>query len=282
MALDDIADSIKKYYEKQRDTIYEYFCNIRCLEEYWNWSSFESLLHKAQEINDKTSQALIGINERYRQYYTKKAEMIRNRPSFNGGASNHKQSVVSSSSNGNFSNSKMLFDKVFKDCNKDITRKIYSYLVKIKFYKPNEKICFYDPDGISKRRLYKNIMAIDINSSTFDQDMLSLTGQQMFFRLQHNQRMHLIRCLGVELHSKSFSNDTQFSELVDQIKTSKGIETKYLSFPDADTKSAFTFFTKAFQATMSNNKNEIDKYKKYLSNSYGNFLEILNNLKNFD
>lgn len=279
--LDDIAILIKKYCQKQKDVIQEYCTDIRWLEDYWDGSNFEDLLNDVEKLTNETKKAMIGIDGRYNPYYRKKAEMIRNRPAFSGGVVSGGRSSNSSSSASSSSGHKTFFDKVFQGYNKEIVRKIYTYLRKINFYKPNEKICFYDPNGKSKRGLYKNIMAIDINSPTFHQDMLSLTGQHIFFQIQHNQQMQLIRCLGVELENKALLNELAYNDLTKQIKTGTGIETKYLTFPSDDVRTAFNFFTKAFQSTVSNNNDEIDKYKKYYSNSYGNFVEILHNLTDF-
>ena len=97
--------------------------------------------------------------------------------------------------------------------------------------------------------------------------------------MQHFQRMEIIRNLGNELASTAWHDDVAFKDLTKQIVEGKGINHKYLNFPDDNTKYAFNFFTQAFTATLTNDTQLIEKYNKYYSNSYGQFCQILNNLK---
>lgn len=278
--LDEIAVLIKENCQKLNDVIKEYQLDIKNLEDYWDGSNFNDLLSEVKQLTDLTEKTVVGIDNRFNPYFRKKAEMIRNRPLFSGGVvySSHSSNSTSTSSQ---KSGKTAIDKVFEHCNEEITKKIYTYLRKIKFYKPNERIYFYDPDGKSKRGLYKNIMAIDMNSPTFEQDMHSLTAQHIFFQIQHMQKMQLIRCLGIELENNAHIHDSEFIELTKTIQKGTGIETKYLSFQSDDIRLSFYFFVNAFKATASNNTAEIDKYKKYYSNSYGQFVEILQNLTNY-
>lgn len=273
-ALDQVSAIIKKYCKMQQNAIDDYYRKMRGLEDWWHGSNFDYLKMKAQRLTDLTEKAMVGLEEKYTCYYNKKAEMIRHRPAFSQASSG-----ASSPTSGNkVKTGKSTIDKVFEECNAEIAEKAYFYLRKIKIYKPDERICFYDPNGRSKRGLYKNIMAIDINSDTFKQDMTLLIGQHIYFQLEHSRQMQLIRCLGIELKNEAYYNDVEYVELTDRIRSGKGIESKYLKFSSDDAREAFNFFTFAFQAALTVNHEETDKYKKYYSHSYYQFCEILNNL----
>ena len=275
LALDEIVSNLNRYYQKQIDLIKTYYHDISGLEEDWSGNNFDDLASKVESICNTVENSLDGIKMNYTKYFSQKADMIRQRPAFSG------TSLGGGSSSSSATSKESFFDKVFEKFNKDIVTKIYMYLRRINFYVPNERICFYDPNGKSKRGLYKNIMAIDLNSPTFKDDMLLLTGQHLFFQLQHIQQMRLIRSLSVEIENKSLLNDVEFKKLAERIKSGSGIEKKFLSFPNQDTALAFNFFTNAFATTLSNDTEGIKKYQKYFSNSYGNFREILHNLISF-
>lgn len=277
-ALDELSKIIKDNCLKQIEAIKNYRRSIGMLEDRWDSEPFERLLNKVQEIANNVEKTESAISQRYGTYYSKKAEMIRTRPSFSGMASNVSQSNSSTSSRSSNGGTKSYFDKVFENYNKNFRESIYAYLRMINFYVPNEKISFYDPFGISKNGLYNNIMAIDINSETFEDDLLSLTGQHVFFMMDHTYKMDIIRCLGEELKSQSWKNEIAFNDLTKQIIEGKGINHKYLSFTDNNSKYAFNFFAQAFKTTLKNDTEMINKYNKYYSNSYGQFMNILHNL----
>lgn len=273
-SLDQISEAIKKYCKLQQDAINDYYRKMRGLEEWWQGSNFDYLRKKTERLTDLTEKVMADLEEKYTRYFNEKAGMIRHRPAFG-----HASSGAACSSSGKKAKTgKSAIDKVFEECNAEIAKKAYFYLRKINFYKPDERICFYDPNGRSKCGLYKNIMAIDINSDTFKQDLTLLTGQHIYFQLEHSRHMQLISCLGTELKNKAFYNIAEYVELTDRIKSGKGIDLRYLKFSSDDARVAFNFFTLVFQSALTDNKVETDKYKKYYSHSYQQFCEILNNL----
>ena len=286
-ALDEAAEYLKKYCAEQAELLQRYYSDIKRLEGSWcgGDGSFYSMLQKAQSISNGGNAALAAIGDRYTAYYRKKAEMIRNRPKFGGGYSSSGSSSSSSSGSSRSSAERSSggggspFDKVFEHCKKEIVTKLYACLKKVHFYKPEEKICFYDPYGKSKRGLYKNVMAIDINSPTFKKDMLSLTGQHVFYQLQQQRRMALMRSVANDMQIESHNQTSDFVTLTQDIKNGTGIETKYISFTNGEEKAAFSFFAKAFQATLSEDNDTVGKYKRYYSDSYKQFEEIIKSLE---
>lgn len=280
-ALDNIALLIKKYVETQRNIINEYYNDIRYLEEDWNGDNFDFLLDKVELITKETEKVMNEIQDRFCPYFKDKAEMIRNRPTFSNSKIPNSNCLSASS---NLSKKESENDKNFEKNNKEIFTKISNYLRRnnIVITKSNlEKISFYDPLGKSKNGLYKNIMSVDINSSSYKQDLIKLTGQHLFFKLKNDQKLGLMKTLNLELENKSNFNDIAYQDLCKKIKTGIGIEKKYLDFSSKDIETVFNFFTNAFTITTLNDTNEINEYHKYYSNTYSNFLEILKNLKEF-
>lgn len=280
-ALDNITSYIKKYCIEQKEIIREYYNEIRYLEEYWNGGNFDSLLDKVEFLDKKTEDTMEKIGNQHISYFREKAEMIRNRPSFSGNNVSNKNNFSTVSKAGGKTTN---IDKAFAKYNKEIVNKITTYLKKnnIRIEKANpEKISFYDPYGKSKNGLYKNIMSININSPTYKQDLIKLTGQHLFFKMRYEQQQNLIRTLAVELENKSNIDDIEYGNICKKIKSGKGIETKYLIFSNDSIKTTFNFFDNAFTTVALNDSDEIEKYKKYFPNSYKNFLEILNNLEGF-
>lgn len=280
-ALDNISSYIKKYCMEQKEIIREYYSEIRYLEEYWDGGNFDSLLDKVESLDNKTEDTMEEIGRQNISYFREKAEMIRNRPSFSGNNVSNKNSFNATSKAGGKTTN---IDKTFAKYNKEIVNKISTYLKKnniiIEKFNP-EKISFYDPYGKSKNGLYKNIMSININSPTYKQDLIKLTGQHLFFKMRYEQQQNLIRTLAIELENKSNIDDIAYSDICKKIKSGIGIETKYLNFSSDNIKTTFNFFDNAFTTVALNDSNEIEKYKKYFPNSYKNFLEILNNLEGF-
>lgn len=275
--LDEMSKYIKANSLKQIEVIEKYQKSIRMLEYRWDSEPFDRLLNKVTEIVDNVKRIELAISQRYGSYYSNKADMIRSRPSFSS-QSKKISSISNNVSQSSIRGTKSCFDKVFKKHNENFKNTIYTYLRRINFYVPNEKISFYDPFGASKNGLYDNIMAIDINSESFEDDLLSLTGQHMFFMIDHANKMNIIRCLGEEMNSKSWKNDVAFNDLTKQIIEGKGINYSYLSFDNNDSKYAFNFFTQAFKATLKNDRETIINYNKYYSNSYEQFMKVLHNL----
>lgn len=279
-ALDAASQLIKKFTQKQKEIMNNYYREIRALEEYWEEAPFESLLNKIQNVVRNTEKSSESIEQRYPMFYIRKAEMVRNRPSFSG-SSNVRTSISSSTtSSKKGTGAKSRIDEVFEKYNKKFRDNLYFYLRKINlnFNNPNEMTSFYDPDGISKRGLYKNIMNLNTNSQTFHDDLLSLTGQHVYFQLQNIQKTQVARCLYNEMNAVAWKNDIEFVKFTEQIINGNGINHKYLKFSNDNEKNAFNFFSQAFKATLSNDIETVNKYNKYYSTTYGHFSEIMKSL----
>lgn len=279
IALDESIVSLKKYCSKQLGRVEDFLYEIKALSEEWEGSNFDSLMSDAQLISRLTSQSIESIEEKYKQCLERKIALFRARPSFNGAP------VGSNSSHGGFSDSssgkntpQCLFNRIFEKHNKDLVTHIYFYLRRIRFYVPNDRISFYDPDGRYKRGLYKNIMAIDINSENCESDLLWLTGQHLFFQMRHLVNANLLRSLSMEMNSQSFAHEQAFLDLAKKIQLGTGINYRYLTFANDNERLNFNFFTHCFHSYISDNQTELDKYKRYFSNSYYQFKEILTNM----
>ena len=279
--LEGIAENIKNYCQKHLSIIDEFCYDIKALSDSWSGDGYESLETKVERITRSTESCICSISQNYPKYFYENAELIRSRPTFSRGNAGFAR-TTSQSSNSADKNGGSIFDQVFAKCNKDVTSRILFYLRRNRMLTPKDSgVCFYDPLGISKQRMYKDIMMIDINSPTFHNDLLSLTGQQLFFQVVHEQRMLLLRSLGLEINNQSLKDDAGYQELTQKILEGKGINTTYLSFPDDATRHSFNFYTYAFQATIGKDNNRIADYKRYYSKTYQVFLTILHGLINY-
>ncbi len=279
-ALDNVSLCLKKYCINQKEIIRKFYNEIGYLEHEWDGDNFESLFDKVELLDKETEKVMNNIENIYTSYYSEKAEMIRNRPNFSVKNISNNNLVSLSSDTKKITN----IDKISSKNNKEIVTKILAYLRKnnLRIEKSAlEKISFYDPYGKSKNRLYKNIMSININSPDYESDLIKLTGQHLFLNMNYEKQQKLVKSLSVELENRSNINDITYIDTCKKIKLGIGIETKYLNLADEKIKNAFSFFDNAFVSTSLNDIGEIKKYKKYFPNSYKNFLEILNNLKDF-
>ena len=278
-ALEACISIIKKYCEKQKLVIEEYDISIKNLSSDWEGSNFDYIFNLVNDISKYLNGDIESINSRYPKYLNEKIEMYRARPAYKGSSYvSSKSSSSSSKESGVPKSPKTIYDKIFEKHNKELVTRLYFYLRRINFYVPDEGLSFYDPDGKFKRGLYKNIMAIDLNSPTCEQDLLFLTGQHIYFQMKHEWKMNLIRCMGVDLSNKVFLNDIKFQELSKKIINGAGINNRYLNFDSLESKYAFNFFTFAFNDYIANKNDMLDDYGKYFSHSYGQFKELLKNL----
>lgn len=279
-ALEESVAALKKYCAKQIGRIEDFLYEIKSLSEEWEGSNFDSLFDSAQMIAKLTDRSVESVNQTYTKYLNEKIDMFRARPTFNGAnpASSSKSSSSSTGEEGKRT-PQTIYDKIFEKHNKDLVTHIYFYLRRIRFYVPDDRISFYDPDGRFKRGLYKNIMGIDINSANCESDLLFLTGQHIYFQMRHHVHANLLRSLSVEMNSRRFANENAFIDLTKKITSGQGINYRFLNFGSNDERLTFNFFTHCFHAHFSNNVEELENYKKYYSNSYHQFREILMNIK---
>lgn len=278
-ALEESIISLKRYCARQIDRIETFSRDIKSLSENWTGSNFDSLHDSVQAIGELTVRCIDSINQTYTRYLNEKSVMFKARPMFNGAQNSSSSAISSSSERSGRKTVQTIYEKVFEKHNKELVNHMYLYLRKIRFYVPDDRISFYDPDGKSKRGLYKNIMGIDINSDQCESDLLLLTGQHIYFQMRHDTRTNLLRTLATEMNSKRFTNEIAFTNLAKKIASGQGINYKYLKFDNSDERLAFNFFTFCYSAYISNNVSEIEKYQKYYSNSYRQFKEILMNVK---
>ena len=278
-ALENCISIIKKYCEKQKLVIEEYEHDIKNLSSSWEGPNFDSIFNRVINISKYLTKDIDSIKERYPKYLNEKIEMFRARPAYFGSSYvSSKSSNTSSLGSGGSKTPKTIYDKIFEKHNKAFVTRLYYYLKRINFYIPDERLSFYDPDGKYKRGLYKNIMAIDLNSDSCEQDLLFLTGQHIYFQMKHEWKMQLIRCMGVDLQNKTWLNDTKFQELSKKIISGTGINNRFLNFENSEARTAFNFFTFAFSDFMADKNDMLNDYKKYFSHSYGQFRELLRNL----
>ncbi len=279
-ALVSTIEIIKKYVEKQKALVDDYEKDIKNLSDDWEGSQFDSISDFVNEISERLSDNMDAIKERYPKYLDEKINVFRARPTFsNNACASSKSNDYSPKTDSGSKNPKTIYEKLFERHNKDLIRGLYFYLMRINFYVSNEKTSFYDPDGLYKRGLYKNIMAIDLNSPNCESDLLFLTGQHIYFQMKHDWQMRLIRCVASEINNKAFIDDAKFRELSNKIVNGAEINDKYLHFKDNNAKVAFHFFTFAFNDFIAEKNDSLGDYEKYFSHSYDQFRELLNHIK---
>ena len=285
ICLNNTKDEIKKCISKQIEVLKQFYEKIRNLSDTWDGSNFDSLFSEVEMITDLGSSDFSSIGSNYSKYFQDKIEQFNNRPTFGNVSSQTSTTSGGSSFNSNVSSSSMkkkspkaVYEKVFETHNKDLVQRLYFYLRKIKFYNPTDKISYYDPYGLSKGGLYKNIMAVDINSDDFDKQLMRLTGQHLFFAINHLQRSNLLRALSEDMKNQKNINSADFISFSKSVLSGNNINYKYLGSLPENEKSVFSFFSNCFKSYMFKD-NDLDKYKKYFSYSYQQFVSILNNLQ---
>ena len=277
--LEEIVFLIKKYCVNQHEVLNKFYNNMRKLEDDWIGSKFDEFISTIEYISSKGKKEIDKIETTYIPFYKKNIEMINSRPAFRGGTVSNTSSNISTSSSSN--NKNTFFNNVFNKYNKEFKDKIFTLLRKVIFCNIDTSNVYYDPNGESKRRLKKNIIAINLNSPTFEQDLLSLTGQLLFFQMKEDYKNSLSKKIEMDMNNSSFSNNSEYITFVETIKNGAGINDQYMHFNDNNLKMTFNYFSKVFQKTLVNDVNEITKYKKYFPTSYVEFMNIMQNVMSY-
>ncbi len=278
-ALDEIANLIERYCSLESDILKDSIWKVQSVGEEWDdEETFDNrVLSQLEYLRTNINSVIDEIQRTYPDYFKQRTNSIINRPSFRGGSSSISSTGGSSKDREPKKDLNSSLEKIFEKTNKDIKEKIFAYLMRIRFVDPNGRSSFYDPNGRSKRGLYKNIMAIDLNSPTFHQDLLRLTAQHMFFYLERKHQLSLIESFNNELNNNVAKHDEELNKFVDSIRSGKGLDFTYIKANDNDYKTGMAFFSRAFNEYVSGVDAETE-IKKYFSNTYHRFVEILSNM----
>lgn len=283
--LENTKEEIKKYSIKQSEVLKKFYDAVRNLADIWEGNNFNTIFYEVEMITNMGSSNFFTIGLNYSKYFQEKVEQFYSRPTF-GSISSQKSAISNSNSKvkdatkslEKENSPKSIYEKIFAAHNKDLVQRLYFYLKKIHFYNPVDKISYYDPSGLSKGGLYKNIIAVDINSKDFAKQLIKLTGQHLYFAMNHIQRSNLLYSLSKDMKNQKNINLANLTAFGKTILSGNNINFKYLGFLNENEKAAFSFFSNCFSSYMFKD-NDLDKYKKYFSYSYQQFVSILNNLQ---
>lgn len=276
-SLDEIARFIAAFCSTARETVSDGYRKVNYLADEWDdrETFTDNVLFRLESIKANVADVLDAVEQMYPRYFSDRAQAVNARPTFRGGSSSVSRSSGGSVGGGSHKSMSTRIDEIFAKTNKDIKTKIMAYLMQIRFVEPGARSSYYDPNGKSRRGLYKNIMAVDINSPSFRQDLLYLTGQHIFFYLQRKNQLNLIDSLSEELNFKARTHDAEFDKLVQSVKNGEGFDFTYIKCPDDSYKYGMTFFGKALNGYVNN---DVSGLKKYFSHTYDRFVEILINI----
>lgn len=269
-SLEEAEKAIRDYVAKQIECLNDFLLEIKRLADEWDNCDYEEVLNTASALSRKADLELHDEEKRRSAFLREHQAHFAARPKFG---------VAAKASGASFSapNSKKrelssTYERIFEKCEEKIKIEMLRNLGELRLYdsRNNGNETFYDPDGLSRMRLMKNIVNIDMNSPDYERELGRMVGLHAYFKHRDDERLAMMRIYLKErdalLGKEGASN---LNKAIDETP----INAKYLKFKDKNELSSLRFYSYCFDDYI--HKRNDSRIKEAYPDSYAYFLKMI-------